>query len=136
MLISSTCFAEWRKCPEFETIDEFREILPKIDKEFIIPMKKSNIGFLITAISSDESSMIQLRYKNDYIDYSLNMLQPKNHTDCDIYIDLLDEDEFLLKTVFISPVEKEYTGKLVGKFNMKWEEFSKIKYYHLNLRDQ
>jgi hypothetical protein len=44
----------------------------------------------------------------------------------DIYLKLLDEEGFLIESLFIDNVVAKYTGELLGHFNMKWDVFKKI----------
>jgi hypothetical protein len=150
ILISSTCCAEWRNANQ-ETKgmnkEECKEFLHGANCEFLLSIKQPKSGIKIIAIDglnhSDGSfedladkliSSTYLRVLNGKVDYRLIVYKYEWNGPGDIYLDLLDEDKFLIESKFISRVSNNFTGEMSGSFNMTPETFKGIKYYRLSSR--
>jgi hypothetical protein len=132
--------ARWEKAEELfkdcETIEEWKELINKHDKEFFLPVKSSKKGVNITAIDANVTQLIDLRYFENKVDFVISIKDPLFSDAASIYIQILDEDKFLIRELFISNVCEEFSGELYGKLNISFEDFLKIKYYHLIGRDK
>lgn len=138
LFCGSFCFAEWRdtkfvkfakrEMTEAEGIAYLREY----DKEFTLPVAGVTNG-KIFAHDKNFSSTVCLRHLNNRVDYEIAILDAISKKSVAVYLELLDEDKFLIESVLISRVCEEYTGKLRGNFDMSWDVFSKIKYYDFSI---
>lgn len=154
LLIFTNCFAEWRdskycwdewrasnyptKCLEDMSGEEIGEYFDDIDSEFRIPEVRSKKGFVIVASSNTSykthNSMVCLRYLNNKVDFQFDLFKNLWKGNGTIYLELLDEDGFLIVSKLVSKIADGYTGTLLGNFSMKWETFKEIKYYSLVMK--
>ena len=125
---SATCFAEWRKADDLDLPDND---FSSIDCEFVIPSKKHDTGFTISALESNIESGVSLRFNKDIIDFKIIVAQPVSAKSGYLIIQLLDDDRFLLCEHEVRLVGENYTGTIFYKTKSTWEFFKKIKYYRL-----
>lgn len=128
-IFSSNCFAEWRKHPPSQEEETTEEYFAKTDREFLLPEEKTKNGFNINAIDKNINSVVRLRHNSNKVDFKVSLLIPISKNSGKVVLLLLDEDRFLVESVPVSRVCKEYTGDSFGQFSMNWENFCRIKYY-------
>lgn len=127
---SASAWAEWRAPKDLpEMLADGRG-----SREFVLQGKQSKKGLMIFGMDIDRSSLVTLRYFNKVIDYSIYLTGDLNKKPIELYLNLLDEDKLLIKSVLIDRIEKEYVGDLFGSFDLSWDSFSNVKYYYLHLR--
>lgn len=132
-VITHDCYSAWREHSFDETEDVF-EYFKKTDKEFMLPEVKAKTGFQIAAMDSNLSSFVSLRFGKNQVDFNVSLLSAICEEPCSMYLQLLDEDRYLIESMFIGKVEASYKGDLLGKFKMPWETFCQIKYYRIQLK--
>jgi hypothetical protein len=122
--------------PLGETQEEMHKYTQKYDKEFFIPCDQPKRGFKITAWERGGGGLnfLSLRCLDNKVDYEIAIHRALCNTSHALFIDLLDEDKFLVQTFFISNLNKNYTGTLLGNFEMNWKTFEKVKYFQFSLR--
>lgn len=146
LLVSSHSFAEWLDGSKQDkeltledtvplTLDDIVPFVEKLDKQFFIPHDKSKKGLHIYAMDLQYLlSNVALRHLNNSVDYNVNILKPINDKDCHVFLDLLDDDRFLIKSIPIDAVHKNFTGNILGQFTMKVDVFKTVKYYKVSFR--
>lgn len=141
---NSFCFAGWRdisldtrNTQKNMTREELDAYLREYNKEFVVnedSFSPSKIGVRIFAMEQSITSLVTLRFDKNKIDFRINLFQPLFNGSGTIYLQLLDEDRFLIKSIFVSRVCDGYSGTLLGNYDMNWENFQKIKYYEISMR--
>jgi hypothetical protein len=138
LLTSSYSFAEWVDMSNKKNLSTIKETFPcleTMDRRFFIPVDKSKKGINIHAGDLQcFRHIVKLRYLNSSVDYSIEILRPFNNVFCQINLDLLDEEQFLVKSIPVDTIHKNFTGDMLGKFKMDENDFKTIQYYRLALR--
>lgn len=140
LVLSSFCHAEgWFDCNNIKDMetDEFTKFVDDHNRKFMIPTERSKIGFKISAFdmsSSSITSVVSLRYVPKKVDYHIILLKSQFVDEGTIFLELLDEDEFLIREIRISKVVKDYTGELRGNFDMEWDTFKNVMYYRISMK--
>lgn len=139
MLTAVLCFAsssaEWKDMRDYQNLSADKSVIfyESINHEFVIPFTKSSTGIHIAAFDSiDWLSLINLRHKDNIVDCSFTVFHACNDASCNYIIYLLDDNKFLIKSIKLDLVAKCFTGELYHKFEMKLDDFKKIKYYKVN----
>ena len=82
---------------------------------------------------SDCDCLVNLRWNYGKVDYVINIFEIVNNNSVNVYLDLLDENGFEIRHIFIIGVVPEFTGVLRGSFNMEWNEFSRCKKFDISV---
>lgn len=129
--------ADWIKGGDLRTLYPdvtTDEIIKKHDREFLIPFKSSKTGFDICGFDGTSSYYCSLRFKDGKVDFIVKLFQKMWDNGGKLYLILKDEDGFLIKRIASNSIGPGFIGEEFGQFNVSWEEFSKYKYFDIELR--
>lgn len=125
LLLSVNCFAEWRDWP-----DVCEDIFKSSSSETIDFIKANNAsrefgkntrttpGTHLTSVDKDWRDSVDLRINYNKIDYRVHIFKILSDETCDLYLELLDSDKYLIKSVYISKLDGKYTGTIAGSFDL------------------
>lgn len=130
LAISLNAFAAWPKMNDLGT-SNVEELKEKYSGILFIPNNKTENGFNIAGFSNKGFS-IHLKYHDGIVDYIIAIYEKCNETATTIYIELLDENGFLIEEIKTQAISAEFTGNLRGKFNLNWDKFSHAKAFDLS----
>ena len=133
----SVSHASWIDMKDYQDISDENvvEFFKELNYQFFVPDNKSISGDHITAFDTESfSNAVNLRHKNDIVDCRLDIYNPITTDLCDIYLNIIDENRFLIRSLKLDKVHANYTGPIYSSFGMKLCDFKKIKYYTLAFR--
>lgn len=140
LFFSVNCFAEWRDWLEIarevtnqssEPIDVMNKI--RASNEFG-QITKLTPGTHLTAVDKNWRDSVDLRINYGQIDYRVHIFNALSDNSCDLYLELLDADKYLIKSIYISNLARKYTGTISGSFSFLHEySANKIKYYNIKI---
>lgn len=133
LLWSSLAFAEWQEIADIKsmTTEQLDAYFLAHNKQFL--STTSEKGIKIVAMDCDYSTLVMLRNVKNKVDFNVTFYDPIFEERGSVYLEVLDEDGFLIESILVSKVGYDFVGELYGKFDMKWNSFKKIKYYNLVL---
>ncbi len=110
-------------------------------KEFGLRVDKKTTGIHLSAVSDiygDTSVNLRSVGSNLDIQIHISRLAQIGHTEysSNIYLNLLDDDKYLIKTIFIDSVNGVFEGYLYRSTEMEYPEFQKIKRYEIVTREK
>lgn len=137
VLYSSHIFAEWRTWPNLDTMkQEEREIflLNNSRGELGLTFFQPKDGCKVFGCHYDgqDGDHVTLRLFNSTVDFIVGIYDARyNYQPSTVYLELMDEQGFLIASIFIGKIAPDFEGDLLGNFSMKKSVFKKIKFYRL-----
>jgi hypothetical protein len=115
------------------TTEEMDNFLIENDRKFFMPIPRAIKGFKISAMEKSLNSFVSLRHFGDQVDFEVTIVKSLCADSGTIYLKLLDEDQFLIRSIYVGAVAKNFTGEILSNFKMDWDDFKTIKYYRLEM---
>lgn len=132
-------FAEWKTIEEINRIVSEKGI-SEIDREFWKVKTFSENNLEIMAIEKEIGDTAILRWSNSpgstingKVDYQISSTYSHFDNNSSLYLQVLDDQGYLIKEINIH-CAGDFTGKTRGSFDLGWNTFKNIKYYHITGR--
>ena len=146
LLSSANCFADWRNWDEVlkditgNSMETENKLKNNTLCEFGVLNLNKTVGLHLKAIDLGFMQEVYLRVnlnsdinRQKKIDYQIHLGIPLSNKTCNLFLDLLDSDKFLIESIYISKLAENYTGNLNGQFILTEAKINKIKYFDVRI---
>lgn len=123
MFSSANCFAEWRNIEEI-----YNDKLENGELGICSDFKTKGLHL----VASNENSVSHFRVNEENkVDYLITIRKHLSIVAYSLFIELLDEDMFLLERKYLTALTGLDKDELTGSFNITKNTLEKVKYYNL-----